>query len=704
METKIPSYAPENIRNIAIVGHSHAGKTALADAILFDEGATTRLGSTQDSTSTFDYQPEEIHRGGSIASHFGWVEHKGKKINLIDTPGDPNFVLDGLTALLGADAIVSVISAPDGALMHTRRTWAAARERNRSRVIWLNKMDKAEQDWKNIVKEIGEALHVQPVPIQVPIGSGENFQGVIDLFSRKALTWVQDGTGKINTKEIPEDLMDEVEQATLQLTEAVVSTDDDLLERYLDTKDIGGDELRVAFLKAVCQNQLVPLLFGCATWNMGVQPLLDLFAEALPSPLERGPFQCKDGNGTEIECGHNPNEPFLAQVIHTNYDEHVGQISTIRIFSGSLPIDGQVMNASTGEEVRFGNAFVLQGQERTKVNQVVCGDIISAVKLKNTHTNNSLCALGKARMMPAMTYPKPMISYLLLPKSKKDESKLKQAVAQMIEEDPTLSTSVDEISHHMVLHGMGHGHLENVVERMNRKFHLQVATDLPPIPYRETFATAVTSIEGKHKKQSGGAGQYGVCYINVEPLPRGKGFEFVNKIYGGAIPKQFIPSVEKGVVERAKRGMCAGFPTVDFRVTLTDGKYHSVDSKDIAFQMAGSKALKISMEKAGMKLLEPYYMMEIVVPQETSGDIMNDLTSRRGQIHGMDSQGTLSIIRGRCPLAEIQTYIADLRAMTAGKGSYMMEFDGYQEVPNHLVAKIKKSIEEKKYQSSELED
>lgn len=696
-------FVPEDIRNVALVGHTHCGKTAIAEAILLDEGATTRLGRTETGTSAFDFEPEEIHRGGSITSHFGWVFHNNRKINIIDTPGDQNFFLDGLTSLLGADGAVVVVGAPDGVQLQTRRAWAAATERQLPRAIFANKMDRFSGDWKEFLRQAGKALNIQPVATQVPVGKGESFRGVVDLFSRKWLRWEPNGTGAMTVIEPPPEMAEEITSAAGAMMDAIVSTDDEVLEKFLESGEVGPEVLRKTFVQGLKKMKLVPVVFGSASLNMGVQPLLDILADVFPSPIDRGPVACKDLQGNDLECPHNPADPFLAQVIHTFMDEHAGQISVIRIFSGEVPKDSHITNVSTKEEIKLGSAFVLCGKERAKIDNIVCGDIISAVKLKNTHTNNTLCHPNRVRFLPGIPYPKPMMSYVLIPQTKNDDDRMKSSLDKLVEEDPTLSISIDDLSHRMILSGMGHGHLENAVERLKRKYTVNVTTDLPLIAYRETFAKRVTDIEGKHKKQTGGAGQFGVCVIDVEPLPRDKGFEFVNDIFGGSIPKPFIPSVEKGVVQRMQHGLLAGYPVVDFRVILKDGKHHPVDSKDIAFQMAGIKAMKLAMEKAGMKILEPYYKMEIVVPSENSGPVMSDISTRRGHIDGMDTQDRTTTIYATCPMAEIQRYVPDLHSMTGGKGTFTLQFDSYRDVPDHLAERIRNASPFKSQAAAEVD-
>jgi elongation factor G len=682
-------FKPEDIRNVAIVGHAHAGKTALAEAIMFTLGHTTRLGKPGDPTSMFDTEPEEHKRLGSILSHFGWVEYAGKKINFVDTPGDQNFFWDGMTALQGVDGVLLVVSAVDGVRLQTRKAWTAATERNLPRAVIINQMDKATKKWSEIVADVAAALDIEAAPIQIPVGAGETFSGVVDLIGRKSFKWAADLTGKMAEGPVPAELKEEAETASAELTEGIVATDDALLEKYLETNQVDPEVAREVFFRAVSQNKIVPFLFACASKNIGIQPVLDLIVRGMPNPLGRRAVLCKTKEGEEVSVTPDPNGPFLAQVLHTTIDLSVGHVTVMRIFSGTPGKDGEVLDASTGHKVRLGAPYLVKGKETMRVEQFVCGDIVAAIKLQGVHTNNTFSDVKLARILPKMSYPSPMISYILIPAAKKDEDKMKEAIDRLIEEDPTLSITVDELSHRLVLSGLGHAHLDNAIERLNRKFKVQVTKELPPIPYRETVGGRAQMVEGKHKKQTGGAGQFGVCYIDVEPLGRGKGFEFVNNISGGAIPRQFIPSVEKGVVQRAKHGMTAGYPLIDFRVTVQDGKYHPVDSKDIAFQQAGFKGLRAAMEKVGTKLLEPYYKLEVMVPSESSGAIMGDISTRRGHVGGMTNRNNMTVVNAVCPLAEIQSYVADLQSMTAGQGSFTMEFDSYREVPPHLIEKIK---------------
>ncbi len=682
-------YESADIRNIALAGHGFCGKTSLGEAILYNAGATTRLGKTEAGTSTFDFEPEEEKRGGSIASSFAWVEYKGKKLNIIDTPGDQNFLYDSFNAMDGADCAVIMVSCPDGVEVQTERFWNRAAEKDIPRLLFVNKMDRDRANWKKCLEDIEESLGVKPLLLQIPIGKEQGFRGVVDLIDEKALLWPHDGSGDMSDGEIPGDLADEVEAARETLIEDIASTDDDLLEEYMETFELAREPMLKALGAAFAKGEIVPVLFGATGHNMGVQPLMDLIAEYGPSPEDLPPIAGEDEEGNPLEVERTVGGSFVSKVIRTFIDENVGQVTVLRVFAGETPGDGVVTNGRTNSSERLGSVYIQRGRSRDPIERGIAGDIVSVAKLKDTRTADSLAAPKDFRKLPGMIYPQPMMSFAIKPASRGDEDKIKTAVERLVIEDPTISVTYDDINNAMVLNGMGQAHLEASIEKMKRKFKVTVNTELPAVPYRETLAKKVEHVEGKHKKQTGGAGQFGVCYLTVEPTDRDAGFEFVDEIAQGRIPRQYIPSVEKGVVDRMKHGGLAGYPVVDIRVRLIDGKYHPVDSKDVAYQMAGSKGLKAVMEKAGMKLLEPYYAMEIVVPSESMGDIMGDVTSRRGRVLGMEPKGKRTIIKAVCPLAEIQRYAPDLRSMTGGKGSFTMEFSGYEPVPHNLIDSIK---------------
>jgi elongation factor G len=677
-------YAPSDIRNIALLGHGFSGKTSLAEAMLFNTGGTSRLGIAGSPTSTLDFEPEEHKRGGSIGTAFGWVEYADKKINLIDTPGDGNFIFDAFTAMQGADAAYLVVSATDGVEVGTERAFNKARELGIPCVIVINKMDRERADHLDCLLEIEESFGVKPVPLQVPLGAEESFEGVVSLMQMKALRYAKDGSGEFVKADIPADLADEVAVAWEQLVEAVAESDEELLEIYLDTFELSEEQVKQGFHDALKKGEILPVLYTSATLNIGVNALMGLATWAVPTPLEREPIDAADASGEPIQVEIDEDGTFYAQVIKTFMDEFSGKVTVFRVFAGQGPQDGHIHNLTHQAHERLGALYSLRGNQREAVQHAVAGDILSVAKLKGTHTNDTLSVEGQGALLPRQIYPSPMMSYTIQATGKGDEDKLKTAIERLIEEDPTLSTGFDELSHAMTLNGMGQAHLDMSVAKLGRKFKVNVVTDLPAVPYRESLRRKVSHIEGKHKKQSGGSGQFGVCFIDVEPLPRNGGFEFVDKIFGGSIPKQYIPSVEKGVLARMAKGSVAGYPVVDIRVTLTDGKYHPVDSKDVAFQMAGSKGLAAALEKGGVKLLEPVYDLEIVVPTDNMGDIMGDITGRRGRVMGMEPKGRMTVIQASAPLAEIQRYAPDLRSMTGGKGTFTMRFSGYEEVPGNL--------------------
>jgi elongation factor G len=677
-------YSPDKIRNVVLLGHGHCGKTSLAEAMLFVNGATSRLGNTVDGTSTLDFEPEEQKRGGSIASSVAWIEHDGHKINVIDTPGDQNFVYDALNAMRGADAAVIVVSAPDGVEVGTERLFHAAGQLGLPRVLFINKMDRDRANVDACLHEIEEVLGVTPIALQLPLGAEASFKGVISMLQKKAFVYKHDGTGAYDKVEIPAAEADRVQHATEALVDAVASTDDALLEKYLETFELSDDEVRTGLHNALKAGRIVPVLFGSATQLVGATSLLDLITWAFPSPLERAAVALADGSSLEPSV----DGPFAAQVIHTLVDEFSGKLSLVRILRGTVPSDPVVQNPHSGETERLGTFFAVRGKERETVSEAVTGDLLGVAKLKSTHTGDTLAAPSAPVEVERIEYPTPMMSYTITPKSKGDADRIKTALERLLEEDPTLTVSTDELSSALVLNGMGQAHLEMAIERMARKYKVQVETALPPVPYRETIKKGVQNVEGKHKKQTGGAGQFGVAFMNIVPLERGGGFQFVDLIKGGAIPNQYVPSVEKGIRERMKSGFLAGYPIVDIKVEVIDGKYHPVDSKDVAFQMAGSKGLRAAFEQGGTVLLEPIMEMDIVVPTEVMGDVMGDMTGRRGRVMGMDPRGKNTVIKAVVPLAEVQRYAPDLKGMTGGKGSFTMKLQSYEQVPAHAVDKI----------------
>lgn len=675
-----------DIRNIALVGHGGCGKTTLGEAILYKTGATSRFGSTVAGTSTFDFEPEEVKRGGSNATAFAWCESGGKKINIIDTPGDGNFVYDSFTSIRGADTAIIVIGAPDGVEVQTERLANEAKMLGLASIIVINKMDKERANVKQCLKEIKESLEITPVQLQIPMGAAENFKGMISLLHNKA--YVYDGTtGKYKETAVPDEYADDVAQAWEVLNEAIAETDDVLMEKYLETFELTHEECIAALPVAIQSGVVVPVVYTSATNLVGIDQLLDLISTSASSPLQRA--QVRVLRGEEIELiDSKVDGPFSALVIRSFIDEFSGKQTIFRILSGHVPEDGNVINKRTGATERLGSLYCLRGSNRDPIESGVFGDILSVAKLKDTRTNDTLAHEGVDYHYASVVYPAPMISFNLTVKTKGDEDKLKNAVDKLIDEDPTISIGYDELGRALMLRGMGQQHLDMAIEKMKRKFKLEVTTSLPLVSYRETIKKRVLGVEGKHKKQSGGAGQYGVCFINAEPLERGEGFKFIDKIVGGSIPRQFIPAVEKGILGRMESGPLAGYPVTDLAVELVDGKYHPVDSKEVAFQSAGSKAIRTALETGGVKILEPVYKMDVVIPSDSVGDIMGDITSRRGRVLGMDPGHKKTVIHAICPLAEIQRYAPDLRSMTGGQGMFTMEFFGYEELPSNLEARV----------------
>ncbi len=677
-------FESSDIRNIALVGHSASGKTALGEAILFKTGVTTRLGSTTAGTSTFDFEPEEVKRGGSNGSAFAWCEYDGKKVNIIDTPGDGNFIYDSLTAMRGADTAVIVISAEDGVEVQTERVSAEAKSLGISRVIVINKMDKERANVSQCLADINENLEISPVPLQIPMGVADSFKGVISVLEGKAYVY-EGSTGKCKVSDIPSEYADDVEAAWEKIAEAVAETDDELMEKYLEELTLSHEECIKALPAAIEKGMVVPVVFASASNVIGAEGVLNLVTKFCPSPIGRRFNTLRHGELLSMKCTHDA--LFSGVVIRTFIDDFSGKQTVMRILTGKAPADGNVVNVRTGEPERLGTLYALRGSNRDALDAGVFGDIVCLAKLKDTKTNDTL-AIDTAIEFEKIVYPDPMMSFNLRVKAKGEEDKLKSAVDKLMDEDPTLSMGNDELARAMTLHGMGQQHLDMAIEKMKRKFKLDVDTSLPLVPYRETIKKRAQNVEGKHKKQSGGAGQFGVCFINVGPLSRGEGVKFLDQIVGGAIPRQFIPAVEKGVLSFTEHGPMAGYPVTDFAVELIDGKYHPVDSKEVAFVAAGRKAMRTAFELGGTKLLEPVYTLDITVPSASVGDIMGDITSRRGRVLGMDPEHKKTVIHAVCPLAEIQRYAPDLRSMTSGQGTFTMAFYGYEDVPSMLEAKI----------------
>ncbi len=680
----------ESLRNIAFAAHGGAGKTSLAEAMLFNAGAIKRLGRVEDGNTAMDFEPEELKRNISLSSGFYQFNWKKHTISLIDTPGDQNFFSDTKMCMQAADAAVIVVDAVDGVKVQTEEAWQFAEEFNLPCVVFINKLDRERSDFMRAFNDAVECFEPKPVIIQVPIGSEANFNGVVDLIAMQAYTY--DAKGKATKVDIPSQMQDSVSEQHNTLVENIVESDDELLERYLEGESLSDDEVKTALKKAILSRDLVPVLCGSATNNIGIDLLQDFITNCMPSPLDRGPWTAENAAGDgEVECAPDPKTPFAAFVFKTVADPFAGRLSVFRIVSGSLGGDGTFFNVNKDTSERYNQLLRLAGKEQKQINRAGPGAIVAVAKLKETTTGDTLCdSSRKVKFKCAEPLPS-LISFAVKAKSKGDEDKIFISLSKLLEEDMSLKLTRNPETKQILLSGLGQIHIEVVTEKLKRKFNVEVQLDTPKVPYKETITKKVR-VQGKHKKQTGGHGQYGDCWIQLEPMERGKGFEFVDKIVGGAIPKQYIPAVEKGIVESSQKGVLAGFPCVDFMVTLDDGSFHAVDSSEMAFKIAGSLAFKKAAQDAGPVLLEPIMNVSITAPDEYMGDIMGDLNSRRGRVLGMDSKGKNQVINAQVPMAEFLTYAPDLRSITGGRGIFSMDFSHYAEVPAQISQKIVEEV------------
>ena len=682
-------YEPKDVRNVGLLGHGGSGKTSLGEAILFDAKATTRLCKVDDENSNFDSEPEEIKRKSSISTGFGTVGWKGRRITVIDTPGDYAFFEDTRSCAVAMDSAVVVVSAVDGVEVGTERVWELLGELKTPPALFVNKLDRERADFERTLNDIKETLNPSVVPLTLPIGQEADFRGVVNLLSGKALLYEDDGSGSFTEGEVPADMAAAVEEARTNLIEGIAETDEELMEKFFEEGTLTNEEMGRGIATAMAEGNFIPLFCGSATHNIGVQPLLDLIASAFPSPLARGEVKgfAPDGE-TELVRETSVDAPFSAYVFKTNADPFAGRLTVFRVFSGKLPGEGTLYNLTLGSKENYNRLFVVGGKKGDTVSGAAVGDIVAFAKLKEVKTGHTLGDPGDPILYRGLEKPPPAIAFALSPRSQGDEDKLAMALQRLLEEDPAMEIERDELSKQLILKGMGQVHIEVIVEKMRRKFGVEVDLSLPRVPYRETIKVKVTGVEGKHKKQTGGRGQFGVAYIDMEPKERGEGFEFKDDIFGGSIPRTYIPAVEKGIREASERGFLAGYPVVDFQARLYDGKFHAVDSSEMAFKIAGSLAFKNAMEKAKPTLLEPIMNMEIVVPNDYMGDIMGDVSSRRGRVLGMEPRGKNQVIRAQVPLALVQKYAPDLRSMTGGRGTFVMELSHYEEVPAELQEKI----------------
>ena len=680
-------YDAQNLRNVALVGHSGSGKTQLLSTLLFDAGAVNRLGRVDDGTSVTDYDDEAIARKHTLASGLACAEWNKIKINVIDTPGIANFLSDARAALRVADAALVVVDAVSGAEVSTEKMWTAADELGLPRLIVLNKLDRERASLERSTESLRAVFGRTVIPIQLPIGSERDLRGVVDLVSMKAWTYAGDASGKATEAEVPGDLATAAQHAREALIEMVAEADDALMEKFFDAGTLSQEELVAGLKRGVAAGRIFPVLCTSATMNIGIQPLLDAIIAYVQPPSER-PFPGKNPASEEVApISAGDSGPAAAFVWKTVADPFAGRITLFRVLSGVLKSDSTIQNVTREAPERIGHLVVLQGKTQTAMPEVRAGDLGAVAKLKDTQTSDLLAEKGFTARVAPISFPEPVISYAIEPKARGDEEKISTALHRLQEEDPSINYTRDAQTKELLLAGQGQSHIEVTVAKLKRRFGVEVTLKLPRIPYRETITTS-TEAHGRHKKQTGGHGQFGDCKVKFEPLARGSDFEFVDDIFGGSIPRQFIPAVEKGLQDARLRGFLAGYPMVDFRATVFDGSYHQVDSNELSFKMAASLAFKDGMSRARPTLLEPVMDVEVYAPSDYAGDLMGDLNSRRGRIGGMDSRGATTIIRAKVPMSEMLTYEQHLTSATGGRGSYHMEFSHYEEVPSHLHSRI----------------
>jgi len=679
-------YSPEKLRNIAFVGHGSSGKTSLTAAILFAGGVTSRLTKVDKGNTVTDYDPEEIERKISINSAPCFLEWKDHKVNIIDTPGYSSFLWDTRASLKAVDSALLLVCGVAGVEVGTEKVWEMMEELGLPRMIVVNKLDRENASFSRTVNEIQQFFGRQAIPVQIPIGEEKNFTGVVDLIKKKAYLFEKDESGKFQETEVPAELKEEVESRYTQLVEMVAETDEKLMEKYFEQGELSSEELLSGLKKSVFNHQIFPVFAASALMNIGAQMILDGIVDFMPSPLERGKVKARvKGQETELEL--SPEGPFAALVFKTISDPYTGRISLMRVFSGKIGPDATVTNTTKDTDEKLGGLFFLQGKEQVPAGQAKAGDIVATAKLKATLTGDTLCAKGAEIEFEPIKFPEPSISFAIEPKTRADEDKISQATHRVTEEDPTVRIERDPETNQLLISGNGELHVRIITEKLKKRYNVDVELKPPKIPYRETIKGR-SDVQGKYKKQTGGRGQYGDVKIKMEPLPRGKDFEFEDKIFGGAIPKNFIPSIEKGIQEARKKGILAGYPVVDFKVILYDGSYHEVDSSDIAFKIAASMAFKKGMKEAKPTLLEPIMNVEIYTPEAYMGDIMGALNGRRGKVQGMEQKGNMRILKAQVPMAEMLDFEPTLTSITGGRGSFIMEFSHYEEVPAQLQQKI----------------
>jgi len=686
-------YGTEQIRNVAVVGHGGVGKTTLVEALLFYAGAIERMGRVDDGTATTDYDPEEIRRKMTIHLALAPLPWRDHKVNLLDTPGYPDFLGECYAALHVADAALFVLDALGGIQVQTDKLWKVADQYGLPRLVFVNRLDRENAQFGQVLEHLQGRFGPRTVPLTIPIGQEAALCGVVDLLAMRAYVHRD---GKATSIDVPAELSEEARRWRERIVEAAAEGEDELLEKYLETGELTEAEIARGLRAGIRSGRLLPVLGGVALTGIGIPQLLDTLVALLPSPAERGPVQTESGDPLPVD----PSGPLAALVFKTLSDPYVGRLSYFRVYSGTMRSDTQVYNVTKEKLERIGQLYTVRGKHQIPVPELLAGDIGTVAKLAETQTNDTLGQRDRPVRLRPIPFPRPVISMTIEAKTRADEDKLANVLQRISEEDPTIHVEHDPEAKKTVISGMGESHLEIIADRLKRKFNVEVHLGQPYVPYRETIRKKATA-EGRYVKQTGGRGQYGVCTIEIEPLPRGAGYEFVDRIFGGVIPQQFRPSVDKGVRKAMEEGILAGYPVVDVRVTLVDGKTHPVDSSDIAFQIAGSLAFKKAAEQAGVVLLEPILNVEVTVPDELVGDVMGDLNAKRARIQGIEPKGDgTTVIRAQAPMAEMLRYASDLRSITGGRGTFEVSFSHYEEAPPHITQKV---VEEAQRQRQEAE-
>jgi elongation factor G len=689
-------YKTENIRNIVLMGHGGSGKTSLGEAMLFDSNATTRMGSVGDGTTVADFDEEEIRRHISLMTALLPVEWAGHKLNVLDAPGYTDFVGEVKGAARVADCALVTVDSVAGVEVGTEMAWSYADELRLPRLICIAKMDRENANFRNSLDKLTNAFSANFIPLQLPIGSQADFEGVVDLVTMKALRGTKGDPG-----EVPAALKDEVAEFRLKLMESAAEGDDELIMKYLDGKELTEDEIKQGLRIAMVKGNIVPVLCCAATANVGVTALMDALITLAPSPLDVGLAKAKNPvTQAEEEIAPRQDAPLAALVFKTTADPYVGKLTYFRVYGGMLASDSRVFNANKGQEERIGQIYVMRGKEQIPAASVKPGDIGAVAKLANTNTGDTLCDKGHPLVLQPPTYPHALMTVAVEPKTKADSAKLGPTLTRLVEEDPTLHWRQEPSTKQTILEGMGDSHLDVALRRAASKFGVEIVTSTPRVPYRETI-TREGAAQYRHKKQTGGAGQFAEVHMRISPNERDKGYEFSWDVFGGAISGSFQTSIEKGIKSVLESGVLAGYPIVDVKCSVVDGKEHPVDSKPIAFEIAGREVFKLCFQDAGPVLLEPIMTIKIIIPERYSGDVMNDMNTKRGRVLGIDQQGARTIITASVPLAEVQKYAADLRSITQGRGIYSMELDHYEEVPTYIASSVIEKAKQEKEEAKE---